>query len=453
MKSRQIMIWGLILVGLAFFIYQYEIIGGKQREEAEKSAKKVFKVSANDVSRLILSFDGKTIVMGKNDIGKWVLAKPVQAMADRGTIDETLRTITGIEFDPKRKFTGKLKDFGLEPAQMFLSITAEKNVTYTLLLGNENPTGSLLYAKFQNTPEVFLVPVSLKFNLTKDVFELRDKQLLHLAKDEVNQLKLRYPGQEIQLVRGNFDMWRIVKPQNLPADKEVVNALIGELNGLQIKKFEAETASDLAIYSLNKPQVEITAVSGKGNVEKIISLSKPMVIKEGGISPGVYAKCGDMPQIVLLDANVVSKFTKQVFDLRERRILAFDTTEVNKLQLNNNGQVINLERQGQGWQILTPRNAQAKEFMVQGLLFDLSQLKADEFIEQQAAAGIAAYGLDKPQLKVDLELDDKTKMSLTIGKRLNDKQVYVQQQDGKVFVVTADIIQQLSKKPEDIAKK
>ena len=452
MKFRQVLIWGLILVGLSVFIYYYELVGGKQRQEAEKTAKKVFKLASGDVRRMVLSYEGKTVRLEKDKSGKWQLTQPVQAKADDDSANELLQAITGAETDRNIASAGKLADFGLGPAQMVAALTAKDNKSQQLLLGGENPTGSFLYAKLQSNPEVFLVPVSLKYTLKKDVFDLRDKQLIRLATGKVNRLKLRYPNQEIALIKDNLGNWHIAQPQHLLADKDVIEGLISSLNDLQVKKFITESANDLTPYGLDKPEIQI-AVNSEDKTEKNLSLSGLAVMPDGGgNSEGIYAKRGDLPQVVWLDADALSKFTKQVFDLRERRILAFDTPEANKLQLIHKGQAISLERRQAGWHMLKPQDSPAKEFLVEGMLFELAQLKAESFLDQEVAKGAAEYGLGQPQLKLDLELEDKTKLSLAVGKPVNAKQVYVQRQDGKAFIVSSDIIQQLAKEPEDIIR-
>ena len=83
------------------------------------------------------------------------------------------------------------------------------------------------------------------------------------------------------------------------------------------------------------------------------------------------------------------------------------------------------ERQGKDdWKITSPQKADANKIKVDTLLFSASDLRGDEWIEDDPK-DLAQYGLDKPRLEVDVLVKDGPTQSFVVGKKDTSGKSYV----------------------------
>jgi hypothetical protein len=451
MRFKNTLIWGIVLLLLIGFVYYYEIKGGQERQQAEEKAKRVFVFDEQDINQLELAYEDKVIRCTKSDQGEWQMVKPLNFPGDKQAIQRIIDTVNRATIERKLgPLEQGLAGFGLDKPKLRLKL-ASKDKEYVLLLGNDNPVGGFIYAQREGDPQLLLLYSSLRYSLKKDVFDLRDKRVLSVAEAEVNQIELDYPDRRLVLTNDVQAGWQITSPGKLKADPDEVSSLIRRINSMRVKEFVAEEAKKPAEFGLDKPKIALTVYTGKDQAQRRLLIGRQDADKRG-----VYAKRAARPQIMLLDSSVVSDLTKKVFDLRERRILKFDTAQVNELELEYPKARMQFKLEGEEWKMTRPESAPAKGYMVESMLYDLAHLKAEEFIEGTPEKKVN-YGWDKPQVKVSLKVgygNKASSMGLLIGAAdpRDDKLVYVKRNDGKVFLVSKDIVEQLNKEPADLKR-
>jgi hypothetical protein len=451
MKFRNTLIWGIVLLLLVGFVYYYEIKGGQERKQAEEAAKRVFNFNPQEINRLELEYADKHILCAKTDKDEWRIIEPIRYPGDTAAIRNIIDRINEASIERKLDVKAdELSAFGLDKPGLKLKL-ASKDKEYSLWLGNDNPIGNSLYAKRADDAELFLLAASLRYSLEQDVFDLRDKRVLSVAEAEVNRIELDYTKRRLVLTNDPQAGWQITSPDKLKADPNEVSSLISRINFMRVKEFAAEETQKLSEFGLDKPHIRLTIYAGKDQAQKRLLIGRRDKEKQG-----VYAKRAARPQIMLLDSRVVSDLTKEVFDLRERRILAFDTVDVNELQLKYPDGLILLKQENEEWQLQQPETAPAKGYMVESMLYDLAQLKAEAFIEHEWESDLD-YGWDKPQIEVSLRVgfgDQVSTLGLLIGAQAkqDDKLVYVKRDDGHMFLVSKDIVEQLTRKPADLKR-
>lgn len=452
MRLKNTIVWGIILLLLTCFVYYYEVKGGQERKQAEEEAGYIFVFDEQDIRQLELEFDEKLICCIKSETGDWQLVAPVDYSGDKEAIKRLIETINEATIERDLgALDQELSTFGLDNPQLKLKLTS-KDKTYTLLLGAKNPLGNFIYAKRADDTQLFLLYASLHDSLKQDVFDLRDKRVISVPEAEVTQIELDYTERKLVLTNDVQTGWQITYPRKLGADPVEVSKLIRQINIMRVKEFAAEKTDNLSSFNLDKPWLKLTVYTGRDKAQRQLLVGHRDVDMQG-----IYAKLSTQPQIMLLDTSVASDFTKKIFDLRERRILQFDTVRVNELELENPTGRIQLKKENEEWYITkTDDNAPAKGYMVEGMLYDLAHLRASEFIEGEQNKDIN-YGWDTPQIKVSLKLGyegNTSDMGLLIGAETkHDKNlVYVKRDDGQVFTVAKDIVEQLSQKPADLMR-
>src|SRR6202044_100708 len=102
--------------------------------------------------------------------------------------------------------------YGLAAPAVELDITGKGHTTQQLLVGDDTPVGSDVYAALPGDPRVFTVASYNKSSLNKSLNDLRDKSLITLNADKVSRVELLKKGEDIEFDRTK-DGWQILKPK------------------------------------------------------------------------------------------------------------------------------------------------------------------------------------------------------------------------------------------------
>ncbi|MBI5495277.1 MAG: DUF4340 domain-containing protein [Deltaproteobacteria bacterium] len=128
-------------------------------------------------------------------------------------------------------------------------------------------------------------------------------------------------------------------------------------------------------------------------------------------------------QIYLVPQYSVQQVRKKLTDYRDLGVLAFDLDKVRKVTINVGKKTV-AQKDGAEWKIVEPKELppgfEFEGTQVQSQLTMLKNLKASRLVEP--ALPDAQTGLNKPVGTIELELEDKTVVSLRFGKdTTNDK--------------------------------
>ena len=111
----------------------------------------------------------------------------------------------------------------------YSTTTTKDGKTGKLLIGDDSPTGTGVFAKLDNDPRVFLVATTTKTNINKSPTDLRDKRLLVFDQSKITRVELTAKTGPIEFGRNAQNEWQIVKPKPQRADNGKVEELIQKL--------------------------------------------------------------------------------------------------------------------------------------------------------------------------------------------------------------------------------
>src|SRR5918994_3655295 len=137
----------VILAALSAFFYVYEVRMAPDREKTETRKGRVLTVESADVTELTLERPTDTVRVKREGDG-WQLLAPVQARADRGTIEDVLTTFTTAKSDREIEAApaaSALGDFGLDKPAARVTVHLKNGKREGLVLGGKNPTGAWVY--------------------------------------------------------------------------------------------------------------------------------------------------------------------------------------------------------------------------------------------------------------------------------------------------------------------
>jgi len=426
----------LVLAGLGAYVY---FVDSKKPASDEKPKQKVFTLDKSKAKEITLSpRDGESIHLVKTS-GGWRLGPPILAAADGSEADAVLSTLEGLEIDEVvTESAANLADFGLAAPKNEVSILVEGAAApLTLQLGEKAPGGSGLYAKLPASPRIFTIASWLEASFAKKPFDFRDRDLLHVKRDDVRTIEISGPEGSYALVRGVGDEWSFSKPFSTRAGRWSVDSLLGTIEGLRMESIAADDAKDLKPFGLVKPARTIALGLADGQTKRLEIGSSPADKK-------FHARDAAGSLVAVIPGAIVDDLAKGMSELRAKRLLDVATYDVDAVDAEAEG----VKRSWASssvkndndiavpkWRRTAPDAKELETSVMQDALFKIGAIEATEFIDDPK--GLEVYGLDKPALRLTLRFGkdkdkDKGTAWVEIGKK--DAAVYARRPEDAAIL-------------------
>ncbi len=243
--------------------------------------------------------------------------------------------------------------------------------------------------------------------------EAEQKQLLTFDKDKVATITLEYPDHAIALARDADKHWRLVKPIEAPADDAAANNLVTAVADTQVTRTLDDVGDKLASYGLEPPEAVI-----KLGLEGGSELPAVKVGKTTQVGFSAYVQKDDEKSVRIAGGALHTGVKKELKDLRDKSVLAFDEAQVKKLTLARPEGSITVERQGDGdvWRITAPGPYPADASEVRALLASIRGIRAEDFPSDAPDVDLKTYGLDQPRLTISVVAGkEEAQQTLLVG--------------------------------------
>jgi hypothetical protein len=262
--------------------------------------------------------------------------------------------------------------------------------------------------------------------------EAAKKRLFEGEAKDVTEITLNYEGRTVSAVRKDEKTWEITAPAGLESDSEAWEQLASSF--VQIEKDEVVSAekTDLVPYGLDNPAISVTAKL-KGNTAGVLF---------GNENPRKtfhYAKRQDNDEVFLSSTSWGSAFKKSLTDLRNKKVLDFETADIDLIRVSAAGKPeIELQKSGMDWMVKKPVETLADIGEVSGFLSSIQFSRTSTFADD---ADTKATGIDAPVARVVLH-DAKagTDRVLLFGKSPEKDKFYAKDQSRTpVFILGTEI--------------
>jgi Domain of unknown function (DUF4340) len=353
-------------------------------------------VGHKHISGIDLRFTDHELELVRNANHTWRIIKPITANGDQTSVDGLTETIANAKLTRTiEEKPDSLKPFGLDKPRIKLIVTTDdKGVLPTLLVGDASPVSSGVYVKFSDRPAVLMTTSDFSTALSRNVNELRSRELMTFNMDDARQIVLHSGANTPIEIDKQGGQWRIVAPGHYVADSDTVAQVLTALVDAQIKDFVTDAPKDLGQYGLKNPQIEVTVFSGKDKTEHslMFGLEQPQASLKA-----VYVKRGGEPSVYTVEESLVGKVNLGLLDLRDKTVMGFDPLKAGRLEIENHDKQYTLSRDSAGkWQVTaggktSPVNGQA----VQTFLDELANLKGEKIVEDPMTDP-QRFGMDKP---------------------------------------------------------
>ena len=384
----------LLVAGLALGGYLYFVESKRPAGSDAEKKDKAFAVEADKIDEFtIASEKGEKTTVRKSG-NTWQIVQP-SAKADAAEVSGITSALAGLEIQRViDENPGDVGPYNLTPPRLTVTFKAGGK-DHQLLIGRKTPPGSDLYARVDGQPRVILIPSFVDATFNRGTFDLRDKAVLTVNRDEIGSLAVTTPSSSMRLEKVGGE-WKLAQPVAARADFSAVEGLVSRLTTLQMKSVAATDPGDLAQYGLDKPAA--TATIGSGSSQATLALGKAS--GEGA----VYARDVSKPQVVTVESALLDELKKAPGEYRQKDLFDARAFNATRIELVRAGVTTTLEKaksknkDGQEqdvWKLVAPAAKDADQTKVDNLIAAVTQTRASSFVD-----GPAKTILDKPELTV-----------------------------------------------------
>ena len=389
----------VVILGLlasCYFLFVHE-------EEQVAEAERVFEIGAEEVVEIRVTVDGAATTIEKVPMEGWEITDPIRYPADPNVVGTLLREFTTLS--PARTVADSaevLSEYGLESPSASVEVIRGLDRPMVLLLGDVNPTGAAYYAAEQGTRRVFLVSAQINGNLRRTTDALRDRGLVRVERDEVEEVVLEKGDRRVVLRLDPYGTWRVEAPYRLPAERdEVVNAVSTIIEASAIS-FIDEAPSSLEEYGLANPVMTATVKSGDGNILRTLSLGN----EEMG---QVYAMTSERRNVYSVSMTVLHQLDREPDFYRRVTAFDFQSYRVPTFSIDLGNESVTLVKHAfEDWRMTSPYALRANDRFITAMLDSLEIARVREHIPA-TSANRAAHGFENPAASLSLTIEDRVR--------------------------------------------
>ena len=301
----------LLLVGY----YIYDIHRDREKERLKQTAKVLLGMKEDCIERLVLSEDNVTIEIQKTgDMEKiaWEIIAPIRAATDTREIEEFTNKLANLKYT--RIITEKadnLSRYGLVAPPFIITYNAGKG-TCRLAFGSLTPLEDGYYVNKSRDERIYLVDKFDKEELSKSLFDLRDKGLFTLTPEKINRFIIEREKEDWRLIRKE-GQWRFEDDENFRVDSQKMDTLVRKFAKAKALSFEKEAVNDPETYGLESSAVVVTLSDGRES--QSIFLGQPVKDKKTRIYAGIKGK----PQLVTVNKWLLNDLPQNREEIKEEK--------------------------------------------------------------------------------------------------------------------------------------
>jgi hypothetical protein len=197
-------------------------------------------------------------------------------------------------------------------------------------------------------------------------------KLLDVPESQLLSIELQKKGSPPLNLSKDKGKWSITAPAVYAADQDAAISLASSFAGVNADSVVEDAPKDLSRYGLADPALTVTAHEKNGKTDKLFFGDD---VPTGSL---VYVRTGNDHKVYVASSSLKTSFSKEVNDLRDKRLLTFDATQVSRLELAAPKSDIEFGKVNQSdWQILKPQPYRADSFQVEDIVRKLADAKMD----------------------------------------------------------------------------
>jgi hypothetical protein len=263
--------------------------------------KRVLEFDPSSVTRLKIANPDEAVILYKEGQGEkaaWIIKAPLATTADQPEVRSLLFGLEDLKaqgfIDDPQERRAKKKE--LQTPLTTITVhedspgrqTAGTDQTISLFVTSKNAMTA--YAETSPLEPIYLVPAASVKGLAKNLFALRNKELIAAAPDHVKTLVITKDGEEYSLTHEGND-WLIDGDPGKKADAGRINMFLSRILRLQAERIVTDKPQALKAYGLAFPVAEITVADPQGKILGRLAVGRQenhLAFAQGSAISGVF---------------------------------------------------------------------------------------------------------------------------------------------------------------------
>ncbi|MDD2706428.1 MAG: DUF4340 domain-containing protein [Verrucomicrobiae bacterium] len=418
--------------------------------------KGLFDFSVADIARFEIKGGSKLLEFSRTN-SLWRVVQPLSARADTSKTEDFLRQISSLKaenFLTEDPAAGK--EYGLEdPVSEITLKLAKQDATHTLLVGAKLKNDDKKVAvKVKGQNSIMSVPATFAADAAKPLNDFRDRRLPAVTEADVNEIEIRNK-QVSTLLRRDNEKWKIVQPEQIGADDELVKKFLGKLGSMNIKEFATDVATDLDKFGLKPPSCSLILrgreAAGATNAAPAAVLQQLDFGRVDAAKKLAYARLADESSIYGFDINDLNNLPKGVSDLRSRTFFEIKKDHVASCVQKKGKSSVAVEISPEKkWRLAANTSGVLDEKGFEKFIECLGGFKVEKVMGTALNTTARQYGLDNPAATVVVTLsgtDGRTEsVEFSVGREKTQKRCYLLWKNKLLVAeITEDQFQAISK--------
>ena len=381
--------------------------------------------------------------------GTWFVTHPIETEADSQEIENLLSELRALQvstFEADQadaNIPAQLEKSGLDSPRIQIKLT-DRNSTYALDIGSEVPsengTQRSVYVKSVHQQAIYTVSDDIYRLLNKSVFDVRDKRVIDFQRTDTIRIEIAENKQTTVCTKNYDNTWELHTPTGkMKADAKAVDDLLFGVDSLEAAAFVEEPSKNLASYGLAPPSIEV-AFTQRGE-------EKPAVLLIGDSTKDgtVYVKAEQSDQVTRVKRALIDKITLGAAWLRDKQVLNFHIDDAVRLTLQGE-ESLTCQRLGTNWRLTAPVKEEANNAEVNAIIYELDDLMAAAYVQNEPALTDAVTGFRTPQIQITVELRNQKVYTLQVGNPVKASGHFyarLQHEPNLIFLLNAELVPKL----------
>jgi Domain of unknown function (DUF4340) len=434
MKNSGLIIAAVVLAALTGVLYwsNHHPPSDSTAKASLDTPPKILSLKQEDISKIeIKKKGGEALDLAKDGGGKWQIAAPKLLGADQEAVSSLLYAVSTLNgerlVDDK---AGDVTQYGLAQPSLELDVTTKNGKPQKLLLGDDTPAGSAVFAKLDGDPRVFTIASYNKTSIDKTANDLRDKRLLTVDFDKLSQIELATKKQDIEFGR-NKQEWQIIKPKPLRADNFQVEEIVRRLRDAKMDLSSTDTdAKKAAAAFASGTQVATAKVTDSASTQELqIRKNKHDYYAKSTAVPGFYKVASDLGKEV----------DKNLDDFRNKKLFDFGYDDPNKIEIHDGAKAYFLTKGGQDWWSADSKKMESSS--VQALIDKIRELSASKFVDS---------GFTSPSIEVTFTSSEGKHVEKVLISKSSDTYIAKRDNEPALYQLDSSSVTDLQKVAADV---
>jgi hypothetical protein len=406
----------------------------------------VTRVKASQVTRLEIATGGATATLEKKH-GQWQGTGDLAELEAEavGKVMAAFEDVNAIEYIDNPEDLGK---YGLDQPRATLTATTAGTVEpVSLRIGSDTASGRHTYVQVAGQNSVLVIGAERAAELAVSPLGLRSRVITAGTPQQIKHISVARGEKRYVLERTEDGKgWRMVEPEDTPADPAAARELANDLSRLRARQVVAR--DDDGSYGLTTPAVTIrfvmerpAAVPPPAQTQPATAPAEPAAeqvehtLLVGRRKGKTYARIDDVSYVFELDETVYKVMTQELI---RRSLFDIAGEDVMYLSIEAPGGTVEFQREEGQWTYPPDKFVKLSQKKVGDFVKELAELRVDAYLAYREG-NLATYGLENAPVTVTMRLTDESAITLKIDQvragELPRKAAWVERQ--RVFLLRA----------------